>query len=123
MILFRNIEQALHLHPVLEAIGPGGGGGDAFGEADAVGAFAVDVHFGRHVGATQCQIELDAVFRGHGSILVCVEEEGRGCFGRYLFFARHTSDQGWIGVGAEQIVLRAAVGVGFAESNDRITED
>src|SRR3954453_10770299 len=55
------LEDALRAEPVLAALGPGGARVVARTQAVAVAARGVEVHLGRHAGALQGEVEVDAV--------------------------------------------------------------
>src|SRR5438874_1389940 len=80
-------------------------------QAETVSSRAEDVQLGRHTGFTQGEIELNAVLRRHAAVFVGVKEESGRRVLRYLLLVGKTSHQFRRRVYAEQIRLRAAMGI------------
>ena len=85
-------------------------------------ALLVNVQREWHAGLAQCGGEKKTVLHRHRAILGCMPDEGgRGVFAN-LFFAGEQVDEFLRRIVAEQVSLRALMGV-FAHGDHRVTKD
>ena len=74
-------------------------------------AVFVNVQLGWHTGFLEGQVKRHTVLRRYAPVLMCMPQESRRCFRRDLFFIRKLSHQLFVGVGAQQVPLRATMGM------------
>jgi len=92
-------------------------------ESESVGAFLVEVHFGRYLGLSQGEVKVDTVFGRHAPVFIGVDQEGGGCLGRDLPFIGKILDKFFVGIVTEKIPSGAGVRAPFYQRDDGVDKD